>query len=241
MCTTEPILKQFRASVYCLLSQPQGNLIRQIVKISESAWARSSASVAPQFRECTWCSCQTQAAPSKLYIRNGRSIHSAMLKNNYLVGAYHGLQRCCYCSSNPSPTSISSTSPHNLPVQRARPRPQYANKRRRVTEPSSWPWPSRRHYATVRDTGGVDFRDNMNWPCRNGQSVHATGPNPFVPSPYEIFDMQRRDTYGKHTKLKYYELVKIYHPDRSGTRCEGLSSVERLERVCGPDSGRFPC
>lgn len=52
-----------------------------------------------------------------------------------------------------------------------------------------------------------------------------------MPSPYEIFDMERRDIYGRHTKLKYYELVKIYHPDRSGTGCESLSNVERLERV----------
>lgn len=152
-----------------------------------------------------------------------------MLKKTTLTGAYSGLQQCCYCSSNSSLSSRSSTPPHNLPAQRARPHSEYANKRRRTTE--TWSWATRRHYATVRHTGGVDFRDNMNWPCRNGQSVNTTGINPFVPSPYEIFDMERRDTYGRHTKLKYYELVKIYHPDRSGTGCESLSNVERLERV----------
>ena len=43
--------------------------------------------------------------------------------------------------------------------------------------------------------------------------------------------MSRREIYGKHTKLKYYELVKIYHPDRNGAGCETLSHIERLERV----------
>ena len=45
--------------------------------------------------------------------------------------------------------------------------------------------------------------------------------------------MQRNSKYGKHTKLKYYELVKIYHPDRNGmdVAIEELSRSERLERV----------
>jgi len=68
----------------------------------------------------------------------------------------------------------------------------------------------------------------MNWPCRKSASHDS---NPFVPSPYEIFDMQRNTLYGKHIKLKYYELVKIYHPDRNGVSCEELSQPERLERV----------
>lgn len=73
----------------------------------------------------------------------------------------------------------------------------------------------------------MDFRDNMNWPCRKSSAYDN---NPFVPSPYEIFDMHKTGAYGKHTKIKYYELVKIYHPDRNGVSCEGLSQPERLER-----------
>jgi curved DNA-binding protein CbpA len=57
----------------------------------------------------------------------------------------------------------------------------------------------------------------MNWPCRSA---------PWTPSPYEIFDLDRKANYTKH---KYYELVKIYHPDRSGS-CGDLTHVERLER-----------
>lgn len=75
-----------------------------------------------------------------------------------------------------------------------------------------------RNYADVK---GYDFRDNMNWPCRKSSS--------WTPSPYEIFELEKNGVYSKH---KYYQLVKIYHPDRNtnGSVCEGLSHIERLER-----------
>jgi len=62
----------------------------------------------------------------------------------------------------------------------------------------------------------------MNWPCRK----HAG----WSPSPYDIFDLERGAEYTKH---KFYELVKLYHPDRHGNgnaAGDGLSYVERLER-----------
>lgn len=73
-----------------------------------------------------------------------------------------------------------------------------------------------RTYADVK-SNAHEFRDNMNWPCR------AT---PFTPTPYEIFDLAKNGTYSKH---KFLELVKIYHPDRSGHATE-LSQMERVER-----------
>lgn len=144
-----------------------------------------------------------------------------MLKKTSFLTVYGGIQSCVVCS--PHCGSKSSTSPYNLPTQRAR---SFSTKRSRLSEPN--PWISIRSYATVRDSSGMDFRDNMNWPCRKTPST-----NPFIPSPYEIFDMQKSANYCKATKLKYFELVKIYHPDRSSqnTGCEGLSHMERLERV----------
>lgn len=64
----------------------------------------------------------------------------------------------------------------------------------------------------------------MNWPCKKN-----LGADKFTPSPYEIFDMHRSSVYSKQ---KFYELVKIYHPDRSNhvTDCE-ITQYERLERV----------
>lgn len=67
---------------------------------------------------------------------------------------------------------------------------------------------------------GYEFRDNMNWPCRRNSS--------FIPSPYEIFELEKHAVYTKH---KFYELVKIYHPDRSShTINDGLEHSQRLER-----------
>jgi curved DNA-binding protein CbpA len=60
----------------------------------------------------------------------------------------------------------------------------------------------------------------MNWPCRRN--------TPFTPSPYEIFELEKSAAYTKH---KFYELAKIYHPDRnSHNSSDGLTHVERLER-----------
>ncbi|KAI1620658.1 hypothetical protein EDD37DRAFT_653712 [Exophiala viscosa] len=75
-----------------------------------------------------------------------------------------------------------------------------------------------RTYADVKD--GFEFRDNMNWPCRK----NAT----WTPSPYEIFELEKGAVYTKH---KFYKLVKIYHPDSSGSiPLDGISDIERLER-----------
>ena len=51
-----------------------------------------------------------------------------------------------------------------------------------------------------------------------------------MPTPYEIFELDKGAIYTKH---RFYELVKIYHPDRSGyigNICGNISHGERLER-----------
>lgn len=146
---------------------------------------------------------------------------SMLKKSSSFLSVYSSLQSCGVCS--PHCGSKSSTSSHHRPIQQTR---SFSARRKEPREPR--PWTLIRRYATVRDAGGMDFRDNMNWPCRK-----SAGQNPFVPSPYEIFDMHKSTSYGKATKMKYFELVKIYHPDRSSHHagCEGLSHLERLERV----------
>ena len=63
----------------------------------------------------------------------------------------------------------------------------------------------------------------MNWPTKTHSST--------VPTPYEIFDLEKTATYSKH---KFYELVKIYHPDRHNLEdnpcSRDLTHGERLER-----------
>lgn len=128
-----------------------------------------------------------------------------MLKKASIISSYSCLQSC----SCPHPAA-SNTSPSCLPPLRARPAV-------RQCRPSRW-----RTYADVHQRNGSDFRDNMHWPASKTPST--------APTPYEIFELPKRGTYSKH---RFYELVKIYHPDRhgmEGTACGGISYVEKLER-----------
>lgn len=136
-----------------------------------------------------------------------------LLKKQAVVGAYGGFQ-CCFCS-----TYATSTSPTVLPVPRARPaRPD--KKKRKILSIHG------RGYATVRGSKSYDFRDNMNWPCH-----HKSKASP-QPSPYDIFELERGAVYSKH---KFYELVKMYHPDRHSSASldqpiHKLTHIERTER-----------
>jgi curved DNA-binding protein CbpA len=128
-----------------------------------------------------------------------------MLKKASIISSYSCLQSC----SCPYPAA-SNTSPSCLPPARARPEVR----RRR---PSIW-----RTYADFRHRSGPDFRDNVHWPAPKTPSA--------TPTPYEIFELPKGGTYSKH---RFYELVKIYHPDRhglEGTACGGISHIEKLER-----------
>ncbi|EXJ85688.1 hypothetical protein A1O1_06056 [Capronia coronata CBS 617.96] len=92
------------------------------------------------------------------------------------------------------------------PRKRPRPNPRFA--------------PLSRTYADVKSDSHHEYRDSLNWPCRKI--------TPWTPSPYEIFDLARDAVY---SKKRFYELVKIYHPDRHGIDpSEGISHGERLER-----------
>ncbi|KAK3689520.1 hypothetical protein B0T22DRAFT_173291 [Podospora appendiculata] len=71
-----------------------------------------------------------------------------------------------------------------------------------------------RSYASVveRDRNEKDTK----WPA----SAH--------PTPYEIFDLGRDAPY---SKLRFYELVKVYHPDRRRhTAHDGIPHITKLER-----------
>ena len=93
--------------------------------------------------------------------------------------------------------------------------PQHGESSRRTTK-------LRRNYATLQpDKDTVD--DEFSWP-----SVSSSA----VPSPYQIFHISPRDAYTKH---RFYELVKIYHPDRDGHTCahahiHSLPGAVKMER-----------
>lgn len=97
-----------------------------------------------------------------------------------------------------------------------------------TTVPSPYqPWgcraacQSRRRYASVADgqpskTDNSRATDQPSWPT----SAH--------PTPYEIFGLSRG---GPYNKARYFELAKLYHPDRHHhTSGDGIPHVTKLER-----------
>ncbi|CAJ2509638.1 Uu.00g146640.m01.CDS01 [Anthostomella pinea] len=74
-------------------------------------------------------------------------------------------------------------------------------------------------YATVSDSGSMRPPDD---------SPHHGWPSSPHPTPYEIFGQKKTAAY---SKAKFYELVKVYHPDRHRISTGPLvSQTVRLER-----------
>lgn len=78
-----------------------------------------------------------------------------------------------------------------------------------------------RPYAIAHDRGGEPHHDRIPWP-------ESSAPN-TIPSPYQIFGQKKGSLYSKR---RYYELVKLYHPDRHSYHgsADGLSYATKLER-----------
>jgi curved DNA-binding protein CbpA len=128
-----------------------------------------------------------------------------MLRKAGTISSYSSLQSCSCPYS-----AVSVTSPSCLISAPVRPAVRHYR-------PPRW-----RTYADVHHGNCSAFRDNIHWP--------APKTPPVTPTPYEIFELPKGGAYSKH---KFYELVKIYHPDRhglEGTACAGISHVEKLER-----------
>lgn len=80
----------------------------------------------------------------------------------------------------------------------------------------------RQRYATVRDE--LSDHHQIKWP----ESKSAT----VLPTPYQIFQQKQSAPYSKR---RFYELVKIYHPDRhchgeEGSEHASLSQAIKIER-----------
>lgn len=77
-------------------------------------------------------------------------------------------------------------------------------------------------YATIAGDAGEEpeRRETSHaWPRPPKGHVH--------PTPYQIFDLGRNAPYAK---AKYYELVKIYHPDKNGSSTGNTEHALRIER-----------
>lgn len=77
-----------------------------------------------------------------------------------------------------------------------------------------------RHYAIVADGHCGHEHDNLRWP-------EVTSAN-RIPTPYQIFNQKKGSPYSKQ---RFYELVKMYHPDRHHHNLsDGLSYATKVER-----------
>ncbi|KAF7546399.1 hypothetical protein G7Z17_g8470 [Cylindrodendrum hubeiense] len=88
-----------------------------------------------------------------------------------------------------------------------------------TSRPRFLPYHRRQSYATVnnRRPGGSARDDVPDWP----KTPH--------PTPYDIFAMRRTDAYTKH---RFFQLVKLYHPDRHShaSAVHHIPTATRLER-----------
>lgn len=78
-----------------------------------------------------------------------------------------------------------------------------------------------RSYAVVSDGPVRHNHGNLRWP-------EVTSAN-TIPTPYQIFNQKKGSPYSKR---RFYELVKMYHPDRHDIDVanDGLSYATKLER-----------
>lgn len=97
------------------------------------------------------------------------------------------------------------------------------------------PWTSRTPHAHHYGTAAGSIEDESPGPARPAARDHIW-PQPTkgnsCPTPYQIFELEQRQQYNK---ARFYELVKIYHPDLSsgkdgGGSGGGMSHETRLER-----------
>lgn len=122
-------------------------------------------------------------------------------KSGIIISSCSNLQ-CYYASSHTSTTTLS----HSFVSQNKNPQPHHHHQRRK--------------YAIVSDGQSANQHGSLRWPELT--SAHA------VPTPYQIFNQQKGSPYSKR---RFYELVKLYHPDKHGIDTnDGLDCDTKLSR-----------
>lgn len=138
----------------------------------------------------------------------GSSVQSNIMlkKPSFLLSSYSNAH-CLYWSQS---NSINTSTPH------------YSSRQHSSIGKSEY---LRRCFATVRPEGlSQDQSDVFPWPKLSSRNR--------VPTPYEILCTEKG---AKYTKKRFYELAKIYHPDRVGhangsSHSSSLSGAEKMER-----------
>lgn len=92
------------------------------------------------------------------------------------------------------------------------------------TRPRTCHHGKRRRYATIAGDCGEHHNEHVEqeqrpWPAAPKGQIH--------PTPYQIFSMKHNASY---SKTRFYELVKLYHPDRSNGPHTDMPRAVRMER-----------
>ena len=129
-----------------------------------------------------------------------------MLKKPNVLFSSYGNLYSIYCPQQVG-TPIQTQQPHSTSQRYGPRKPQWRN------------------YAQVcSDRPSSDKQDDLPWP----DLPSATA----IPSPYQIFRLEKSAPYSKR---RFYELVKLYHPDRNGheqtpSHVNCLSHAVKVER-----------
>ncbi|KAI9787037.1 MAG: hypothetical protein M1835_002883 [Candelina submexicana] len=133
-------------------------------------------------------------------------------KPGILLSSYNGFQSFT-CPSSQINTSPCPTAP------RQSWRPTSAPSSGRQAQQS-------RTYADVGNEKSWPNAENLHWP----DMTSATA----IPTPYQIFDQRKGAPYSKR---RFYDLVKLYHPDRywydhdSSSKCSQAVKLERYRLI----------
>lgn len=83
-----------------------------------------------------------------------------------------------------------------------------------------------RKYATIADNPTRDDHGQRSTVCEHVWPKAASGHT--CPTPYQIFGLKQGQQY---SKIRFYELVKIYHPDRNSEEYSHSIRVERYRLI----------
>ncbi|KAJ4387546.1 J domain-containing protein 1 [Gnomoniopsis smithogilvyi] len=127
------------------------------------------------------------------------------------------------------PAHVSITSSSNSPATKTSPSTSTSTSLRQRHRKRSLPssWRGSRSYATVQNGGQNDLSKPS--PERNSDTGLPAWPTSANPTPYDIFATTKSAPYSKKT---FYQLVKLYHPDRHPhtSSSSTLSQATKLDR-----------
>lgn len=83
------------------------------------------------------------------------------------------------------------------------------------------------HHISLRTYATISGDENLNNHTKGGDDWPMPPKGQRWPTPYQIFALKKNEAY---TKSRFYQLVKLYHPDRNGNSQNTISHEIKAER-----------